>query len=137
MGVEPYLLSSSLIAVMAQRLVRVNCEECKEAFPLTKEEFELLGLNEDTWQWTPGLKTSRGTTCKACNLTGYHGRIGIYEFMPIDDDLRELISQRTPTSIIRKRARGKGLKTLREAGWAKVMEGITTIDEVLRVTVEE
>jgi general secretion pathway protein E len=137
MGIEPYLLSSSLLAVMAQRLVRVNCDECVVAVPLAEEEFNLLGLDAESWPWRADLRVSRGKRCKACNSTGYRGRTGIYEFMPVDDELRDMISQRTPTSTLRRKARDKGLKTLREAGWGKVLNGITTLDEVLRVTIQE
>jgi general secretion pathway protein E len=137
MGVESYLLSSSLLAVMAQRLVRIVCEECKEERPLPRETYELLGLDETLWPWSPELTYHQGRGCKTCNHTGFRGRSGIFEFFEVDEDMRELVAQRVPTSVLRRKARDKGLKTLREAGWEKVLQGLTTVDEVLRVTIQE
>ncbi|MEW5767490.1 MAG: type II secretion system ATPase GspE [bacterium] len=125
MGIEPYLIASSVEGILAQRLVRVICPECKEPYlpdPVSLEETQ------------PGKALYRGKGCKQCLSTGYYGRTGIFEFLLIDDEIRKLILSRTPTKIIKEQARNLGMKTLREDGWEKVAQGRTTIEEVLRVT---
>jgi len=131
MGIENYLISSSLLGVLAQRLVRVVCSECKE--PYTPEE-ELLREMEIETGPLDGAKLMRGKGCEKCAYTGYRGRTGIYELLPVTDPIRELILSKADANVIKEKAREQGMKTLREAGWQKVIQGITTIQEVLRVT---
>ncbi len=131
MGMENYLISSSMLGIMAQRLVRVICPECKEVY--TPEIGVLEELEVDK-QEAKGQTVFRGTGCEKCAGTGYRGRQGIYELLPINDDIRELILEKAPSNVIKDKGRSFGMKTLREAGWDKVRRGISTVSEVLRVT---
>ena len=132
MGVEPFLVSSTVEGVMAQRLVRVLCQECREAFPPTPDEapedfpWHQLRLGDG--------RCYRAVGCRACRGTGYSGRVGLYELLVTDDEIRHLASCREPAGVIKKAAVRAGMRTLRQDGWEKVLQGITTIDEVLRVT---
>ncbi|MCK4519045.1 MAG: type II secretion system ATPase GspE [Candidatus Omnitrophica bacterium] len=138
MGIEPFLVSSSINAVLAQRLVRVICEDCKESY--RPEGIFLDEIGFKTALKKRGLKNStfyRGRGCEKCMRTGYKGRTGIYELLIVSDRTKRLILQRTPTEAIKEDAVKLGMKTLREYGWDKVIEGVTTIDEVLRVTEAE
>lgn len=130
MGIEGFLVSSSLIGVLAQRLVRIICPVCKEPFKPQQEivdELQLLKGNEETYY---------GKGCDECRHTGYRGRTGIFEFMLIDSEMRQLILEKASADIIRKKAVADGMEVLRESGWEKVRQGITTIEEVLRVSQE-
>lgn len=131
MGVENFLLSSTVRGILAQRLVRVICPGCKEvdASVADKEELRLLGISN-------GKPFYRGTGCEECAFTGYHGRLGIYELIAIDDDMRRLILKSADANEIREVARKNGMKTLLEDGAGKIKEGITTLNELLRVTQE-
>ncbi len=131
MGMENYLISSSMLGIMAQRLVRVICPECKEIY--TPEIGVLEELEVDK-QEAKGQTVFRGRGCERCAGTGYRGRQGIYELLPINDDIRELILEKAPSNAIKDKGRSFGMKTLREAGWDKVRRGISTVSEVLRVT---
>lgn len=127
MGVEPYLVASCLLGAVAQRLVRVICPYCKEEYKPPKDVLEILNLPEEG-------KYFRGKGCKFCRNTGYLGRTGIFELMIMTDRLREISLRRLPVSELRRECIKEGMVTLREAGLQKVKEGITTIEEVLRVT---
>ncbi|GAB4250979.1 GspE/PulE family protein [Deferrisoma sp.] len=127
MGVEPYLLSSTLLGVMAQRLVRTPCPHCAELRPLEPAHAEALGLSADTPE-------RRGEGCPRCRRTGYLGRTGVYEVLEVTPDLAEAIHQTRPTAHLRALARAAGMRTLREAGAALVAAGRTTALEVLAVT---
>ena len=130
MGVESYLISSTIRAVLAQRLVRVICPECKEEDrDISDEERRLLGIN-------PGVTLYRGTGCENCAGTGFRGRTGIFELLVIDELARNKIVKNIDSAELRKVARHSGMRTLMEDGTRKVMRGITTISEVLRVTQE-
>lgn len=133
-GVEPFLVSSSLVAVMAQRLVRVACSECKESYKPSPQELGNIGITE-----AQAAKTTfyRATGCAACSSTGYLGRAGIYEILPIDAVLRNLILKSADAATLKKAAISRGMKTLRDDGALKILDGTTTIEEVLRVTQEE
>jgi general secretion pathway protein E len=124
MGVENYLITSSLVAVLAQRLVRVVCAHCKESagYRMTPE-----GEN---------IETYRGAGCERCFGTGYTGRIGIFELMELDDEMRKMIMARADAAEITLAARRNGMRNLREDGWLKVRSGATSADEVMRVTQE-
>lgn len=131
MGVENFLLSSTIRGILAQRLVRVICPSCKEVAPSTvdKEELAILGIASDA-------PLFRGRRCEKCAFTGYYGRSGIFELLVVDDDIRKLILKRADSNQIREIARRHGMKTLLEDGAKKVKMGITTLSEVLRVTQE-
>ncbi|MEE8329956.1 MAG: type II secretion system ATPase GspE [Thermodesulfovibrionia bacterium] len=131
MGIENFLVSSSLVGVLAQRLVRVICTSCKEPFIPPQEIIEKSELSEQN------ITTYHGAGCGECRHTGYKGRIGIFEFMEITDEIRQFVLEKTSTDIIRRKAMSLGMQVLRECGWQKVREGITTVEEVLRVTQEE
>ena len=133
MGVEPFLVGSSLVAVLAQRLVRVLCKDCKEAYTTTDEELREIGIKP------PGRPVTlyRATGCPACSHTGYRGRLGIFELMTIDDEIRNLVSQNVDAKSIKTAATRKGMGTLRADGARKVLAGVTSVSEVIRATEEE
>jgi type IV pilus assembly protein PilB len=133
MGVPPFLLASSLRLVVAQRLVRKVCEECKQPSDVDAATFAPY---VDTLPGEGCVTVFKGRGCAACSQTGLKGRIAIYEVMPVTREIKELIVRGAPPSEIAKVARDQGARTLREAGLAKVLEGVTTIEEVLRVTSE-
>ncbi|MDZ7698191.1 MAG: type II secretion system ATPase GspE [Deltaproteobacteria bacterium] len=131
MGVESFLLSSTLLGVLAQRLVRVICPHCKE--PVTPDAKLLRSMDLDSEE-TEGVEFFAGKGCEACRHTGFRGRTAIFEYLPVDADMRKEITKRSSTETIKDLALQKGLITLRQDGWRKVRQGITTISEVLRVT---
>jgi len=130
LGVEPYLVSSSLIAILAQRLVRRICPDCKQKYKPTQHELRELGLGPDDAKGDFYM----GAGCEKCFDTGYRGRTGIYELMLVDESIRELIYNRESAGVIKKTSIDAGLQTLRMDGARKVIAGKTTISEVLRVT---
>jgi len=132
MGIEPYLISSSVVAVMAQRLLRVICPECKRPYTPDEQVISLWPENETTSEIKGQLY--KGPGCDNCLDTGYLGRTGIFELLVIDDDIKELISKRRGSHIIKKAAIEKGMSTLREDGLRKALAGETTLEEVCRVT---
>jgi general secretion pathway protein E len=131
MGIERFLVSSSVIAILAQRLVRVICNECKEAYVPDKESLESVGIAPESAE---GKKIYRGRGCPACVHTGYKGRTAIFEFMILDDDLKNLILKTSDANAIKRMAVEKGMISVRQDGAQKVLEGVTTIEEVFRVT---
>ncbi len=132
MGVEPYLVSSSTECCIAQRLVRIICEQCKEPEQPSPELLEKLGLPGDA-----SVTFYRGRGCPACQTTGYKRRSVIYEILMVTNPIRELILQHAPSQIIQKKAVELGMKLMRQNGLDLVMKGRTTLDEVLRVTQKE
>jgi type IV pilus assembly protein PilB len=128
-GVEPYLISAALNAVLAQRLVRKICQHCKEEWQPSDEMHEFLTL-----QGFGEQASYRGKGCDRCRKTGYSGRLGIYEMLVMDDSLRDMVTRNPDVTQFRKLCRERGLVTLREDGFQKVMKGLTTVDEILRVT---
>jgi len=134
MGIEPYLISSSVECFIAQRLVRLICPECKFQVPVKKEMVQGLELGEVDLS---KLTIFEGKGCEACKFTGYKGRTAIYEFLVMNDAIREMVLQRLPANQIKKKAVSLGMRTLRQDGWEKVLKGKTTISEVIRVTQEE
>ncbi len=138
MGVQPFLVASSLVGVLAQRLVRVLCPACKEAYAPTPEELEQASI-------TPAIleragnpsRLYRAAGCHACQGTGYQGRTGIYELMLVDDDLRQLILKNVDSSTIKRKAEEHGMMSLLDHGAFKVARGVTTAAEVLSVTAED
>ena len=135
MGVEPFLVASSVIGILAQRLVRTLCPQCKEPYEASAEEVKELGLSVDVVG--PHPKFWRGKGCTNCLNTGYRSRIGIYELMLPTDEVRQLILQNVDAGSIKKKAMSQGMRTLREDGARKVLVGMTSSAEVLRVTGED
>lgn len=130
MGCEPYLIASGVIAVMAQRLVRRICERCKVGERPTETERELLGIPPERTE----VRIWRGKGCARCLRTGYYDRIGIYEFVPFTPGLGELVMQKAPTDVMHRYAIEHGARTLRMDAFSKVLRGLTTLEEALRVT---
>jgi len=135
MGVEPFLISSSVLAMMAQRLVRVICPNCREPFVPDVETLSELGLTPADLEQHSG-QFFHGRGCETCRHTGYRGRTGIYELMVLDDPVRNLIMQRANANTIKTVAVERGMRTLLQHGARRVLEGRTTAEEVLRVTQE-
>ncbi len=133
MGVEPFLIASSLVAVLAQRLVRVLCKDCRESYPAGREELLEIGVKPPDRP----VQIYRPGSCASCNYTGYHGRVGIFELMLVDDDIRAMVSQNIDSKSIKRKAQQKGMHTLRADGARKVLQGVTSVAEVLRATEEE
>ncbi|MBN1165350.1 MAG: Flp pilus assembly complex ATPase component TadA [Candidatus Krumholzibacteriota bacterium] len=128
-GVEPFLLASTIRGILGQRLVRLICSDCREEYRPSEREYRLLGLEGSK---SPSL--FRGAGCKKCNSSGYRGRIGIYELLIPDREIRELILSSAPDTIVQEKAVGQGMVTLRADGADKVLRGLTTCDEVIRVS---
>lgn len=131
MGVEPFLISACLIGVMAQRLIRLICENCKESYEPSKALLKKWGLEDNK-----GILLYRGRGCEQCKGTGYRGRMGLFELMAVDDELKEMIISEASTVALRKKAQEKGMRLLSEDGVAKALAGKTTIEEVSRVCEE-
>jgi type IV pilus assembly protein PilB len=132
MGVEPFLISACLIGVMAQRLVRKICDVCKEPYQPSQVILDKWGLTK-----TPNVTLYHGKGCDNCKGTGYRGRAGIFELMVISDEMREMIVQQASALALRKKAQENGMKLLGEDGLSKVLAGITTIEEISRVSSEQ
>jgi general secretion pathway protein E len=126
MGIEPYLLSSSVLAILAQRLVRKICETCKESYIPTKEELKGLEIKTDL--------LFRGKGCSDCFGSTYRGRIGIYELMPVSGEIKKQLLNSADASALQQTAIREGMITLRSQGGHLAKEGLTTTAEVLRVT---
>lgn len=134
-GVKPFLVASSVQAVLAQRLVRTICPKCKKSYKPSFEELRFAGMTGFNVK-TESADFFYGTGCEHCNGTGYYGRMAIFELLVINDELRKLIHQKIPSTEIKKRARQLGMKTLREDGLLKVYSGITTLTEVMKAAWE-
>ena len=135
MGVEPFLVASSLLGVLAQRLIRRLCEPCKESYVPSDDELADVGLTRGDLRGNG--KAWRAVGCAACNQTGYKNRTGIYEFLPATEEVKALLMRNADAGSIKKAAITGGMRTLRDDGVAKVLAGLTTFDEVLRVTRED
>jgi type II secretory ATPase GspE/PulE/Tfp pilus assembly ATPase PilB-like protein len=129
-GIEPYLISAAMNAVLAQRLVRRICQDCRRPVTNIKDSVAAylkgLGASPD--------KLFQGAGCEKCRQTGYKGRVGIYEFLELDDDLRDVITSNPTLTDLRRAAREKGMRSLREDGLQKVADGLTTVEEIMRAT---
>jgi type IV pilus assembly protein PilB len=132
MGIEPFLVATSVNLIQAQRLIRRICKDCKTEHPMPPEALIEIGFKADE---APHLKTYKGRGCQTCNNTGYKGRVGLYEVMEVTDEIRELILIGASSLELRKKAIDDGMITLRESGLHKIRNGITTIEEVVRETV--
>jgi type IV pilus assembly protein PilB len=134
MGVEPFLISSSVILILAQRLIRKICPECREQIKVHPQLLIDLGVPPDE---AKNFNVCKGKGCALCSGTGYKGRLGLYEVMPMKEEVKELVLSRASSSEIKKEAIRLGMKTLRQSGIHKVKEGLTTIEEVVRATMED
>jgi type IV pilus assembly protein PilB len=131
MGVEPFLVASSVNLIMAQRLARVICAHCREEAPVAGEVLSDMG-----WTGEPFVP-QRGAGCASCGGTSFRGRIALYEVMPMSDELREAILAGATAHELKRTAAQSGMKTLRQSGLTKAAEGVTTLEEVLRVTMAD
>jgi len=134
MGIEPFLISSAVILILAQRLIRKICMDCREPIKVHPQLLIDLGIPPDEVKSFPVYK---GKGCPICNNTGYKGRVGLYEVMPMKEEVKELVLSRASTTEIKKEAMRLGMKTLRQSGIMKIKDGVTTIEEVLRSTIED
>ncbi|MGZ3514166.1 MAG: type IV-A pilus assembly ATPase PilB [Thermodesulfobacteriota bacterium] len=134
MGIEPFLISSAVILILAQRLIRKICMDCREPIKVHPQLLIDLGIPPDEVKSFPVYK---GKGCPICNNTGYKGRVGLYEVMPMKEEVRELVLSRASTTEIKKEAMRLGMKTLRQSGIMKIKDGVTTIEEVLRSTIDD
>src|SRR3989339_651370 len=133
MGVEPFLVSSSLECLIAQRLVRLVCPNCKVSYQVTKEALRDFNLGKEQ----ENIEIFKGKGCSLCKFSGYKGRTGIHEVMLMNNALREMVIQKASSQQIKKKAIECGMRTLRQDGWDKIAKGLTTVEEVLRVTQQE
>ena len=131
MDVAPFLISSTMESVLGQRLVRTICEHCKESYRPDEKMLQDLDLNASD---VGDREFYHGVGCPHCNDTGYHGRRGIYEYLPVIEPIRQLINERQPTLVIRGKAVELGMRTLREDGIRNILDGYTTVDEVMKYT---
>jgi type II secretory ATPase GspE/PulE/Tfp pilus assembly ATPase PilB-like protein len=134
MGVEPFLLTSTLEAIIGQRLVRTICPSCKSPYFPTDEELSEFGVTRDEVE---GLEFMQGRGCDDCNFSGYKGRMGLFEMMEVTESIKELILQRATTDDIHAMAVHEGMVTLRQDGWLKICLGLTSFEEVTRHTIPE
>jgi general secretion pathway protein E len=133
MGIEPFLVSSSILAALAQRLVRKLCPDCRERYTPTEAELARIGLRaEDATN-----KICRPKGCRNCRTTGYRGRLAIQELMMMDDEIRGLVMQHADAATLRRHCTANGMKLLRQDGASRVLAGETSIEELLRVTQED
>jgi type IV pilus assembly protein PilB len=133
MGVEPFLTSSTILMVVAQRLIRMICKHCKEAYEIDSEQLVPLGINPEQLKGTKKVVLYRGRGCDQCSK-GYHGRTGVYSIMEMNDEIRALMLKHSASDAIRDAAIRNGMMSLRQSGLRKMLNGITTVEEVLRVT---
>jgi type IV pilus assembly protein PilB len=131
MGLEPFLIASTLEAILAQRLVRRICKQCRQPFAPSSQMIAQLGIGSAE---AASKQFFYGKGCVACNQTGYKGRMGIYEFLQVTDAIRDLITKRAPTLMMREKALEQGMRTLREDGQRAIFDGASTIEEVLKYT---
>ncbi len=140
MGIEPFLVSSSVNIIVAQRLVRKTCMKCRESYEVTKNQVKKLGLSKElikkTFKGKEKIRVYRGKGCRACVNAGYSGRIGIFEVLEMEDNIRELVMKKANADQIQTQAIKNGMTTMTEDGLEKVLSGITTLEEVIRVTRE-
>jgi type II secretion system protein E len=134
MGIEPFLVASSVEGLLAQRLVRVLCPKCKQRFHPDATLLKRLSGNRLD---TEGAEFMRPVGCEACRYTGFRGRTAIYEIIRMSEEIKRLVVDRQPANVIKKQALSEGMRPIREDGWLKVRAGLTTMDEVLRVTMED
>ena len=137
LGVEPFLISSTMLGVIAQRLVRIICPNCQETFTLNSPDLKRLGigLSDDSDEEIVELK--RGAGCRQCRTTGYQGREGVFEVLRMTEEIKKLINEGAPAEVIKKTACRQGMRPLRDNAAAKILKGRTTYTEVLRCISQE
>ena len=134
MGVKPFLVAAACRCVLAQRLVRRFCKNCGQPHELHKDEINALQVTEDEMK---DMQPMVGTGCKACDDTGYKGRVALYEVLSMNDELKELVLNGASTAELKQDAIRLGMRTLRQAAILKLKEGTTTVDEVMRVSARD
>jgi type IV pilus assembly protein PilB len=135
MGVEPFLITASVNLVLAQRLARKICADCKQPMPpMEKQALTELGFSQEQ---VAKAKLMKGVGCRTCNGTGYKGRIALYEVMRFTDNLKEMVLQGSSTAELKAAAIRNGMSTLRQSGIQKVLDGMTTTEEIMRVTMAD
>ena len=134
MGLEPFLVTASVNAILAQRLARKICPECKAPVEVEVEKLRELGMSDAQIQ---NAQLAEGRGCRACNETGFKGRIALYEIMPMTDELKDLVLQGASSVELKRAAMAAGMKTLRQAALSKLAEGVTTVSEVIRCSVAD
>jgi general secretion pathway protein E/type IV pilus assembly protein PilB len=134
MGVKPFLVSASLRAALAQRLVRSICQNCKQPYTPNDSELGILGINEGQ---AANASFMSGAGCAKCSDKGFRGRKGVFEIFVVNAEIEEMIYHNVSIVELRKKAREMGMRSMREDGFRKVLAGVTTLDEVLMVTTEE
>ncbi|MEK7450147.1 MAG: ATPase, T2SS/T4P/T4SS family, partial [Planctomycetota bacterium] len=132
MGIEPYLVASTLLCAIGQRLVRALCPRCKKPYQAAPDEKKCFGIEPSR-----ELTFHKPVGCKYCERIGYLGRTGLFELLTLDEEIRELIVEKKPSSTIRNAAIRKGMQTLRAIGFKKIIDGTTSVAEVMRVTLDE
>lgn len=135
LGIEPFLISSTVLGIIAQRLVRTICPHCEETFSISR--VDLAGLGIDLPESPETLEIKRGKGCLRCRSTGYLGREGVYEVLSVTDEIKKLINQKAPSDVIKKQGHAQGMKLLKENAVAKILKGRTTYTEVLRCISQE
>jgi type IV pilus assembly protein PilB len=134
LGLEPFLVTATIEGIVAQRLVRKICNNCRTEYTPSEEQLMELELRPEN---VAGKKFFYGKGCDVCNNTGYKGRLGLYEIMMLDDEMREMIIQHASTQVLRVEAKKRGMRTLRQCGILSIYDGITSIEEVVRETIVE
>jgi type IV pilus assembly protein PilB len=134
MGIEPFLVASSVNLILAQRLARRNCESCKAPVQVSEQMLLNLGVPQED---VPSYSCFKGKGCPICGNTGFKGRVALYEVLPVKEEVRELILQGASASEVKREAMRLGMKTLRQAALTKLKEGVTTVEEVMKTTVED
>ena len=134
MGIKPFLVASAIQAVIAQRLVRTICKNCKETYEPDPLLIKDMGFDPDEYTGKPFY---RGRGCEVCNYSGYKGRTAIHEILENTDEIKDLVMNNATTDRIREMGRKQGMRTLREDGWLKVLRGMTTMVEVARITASD
>jgi type IV pilus assembly protein PilB len=134
MGVEPFMVASSVNLILAQRLARLVCQQCRQPVELPAQALLDIGVARDA---IDGFTCFQGAGCPQCNGTGFRGRIALYEVMPMSEDIRELVLNGASATEIKRAAISLGMKTLRQSGISKLREGLTTVGEIVRVTMPD
>jgi type II secretory ATPase GspE/PulE/Tfp pilus assembly ATPase PilB-like protein len=130
LGIEPFVLCSTLSGIISQRLIRILCHDCRESAALDSAQLASVGVSAPE---SGATKLWKAKGCKVCHSSGYKGRTGVFEVLTVDHHIRSLILKRTPSAQMRQSAMSKGMKTLWQSGWHKMNSGITSLDELVRI----
>jgi type II secretory ATPase GspE/PulE/Tfp pilus assembly ATPase PilB-like protein len=138
MGIEPFLIASSVEGLIAQRLVRLMCPHCKQQhMPAPEVLRKVAGSMLEESLARNDLQFFRPVGCEKCRFTGFRGRTALYEIVRVDEEMRAMIVERQPANVLKRHAMNRGSRNIRMDGWLKITDGKTTVDEVLRVTMED